>query len=318
MSAWFCILPFAGYLSAACTAAPPLAAGYVEGEYDLIAPVAVAQIAQVDVARGAHVKAGAVLVRMDQSDARLVLAKAGAALAQALSKLADLRQGRRPEEIAVLRAALASAEARASDARKALERQSNLNAKGVAAQSALDSARTRVQVEEAAVAQARANLDVARLPARPDQIAAAEAAVRQARAARDQAAWQLSQRILKAPAAGTVHDILRHPGEIAGPQSAVVSFLPDKAVKLQLFVPETALASIRPGMRLSVRCDGCGSGETATVSYVADSPEFTPPVIYSLQSRQKLSYLVEARPDPGSSRLKPGQIVDAVLPEPKR
>jgi HlyD family secretion protein len=49
------------------------------------------------------------------------------------------------------------------------------------------------------------------------------------------------------------------------------------------------------------------------VTYVADSPEFTPPVIYSLENRQKLVYLVEARPDAGAEALKPGQIVD-VLP----
>ena len=97
----------------------------------------------------------------------------------------------------------------------------------------------------------------------------------------------------------------------------MVSLLPEGAVKLRLFVPETAISAIARGSRLQVRCDGCPDGLTATVSYVADGPEFTPPVIYSLENRQKLVYLIEARPDAGSD-LKPGQIVDVALPEPGR
>ena len=62
-----------------------------------------------------------------------------------------------------------------------------------------------------------------------------------------------------------------------------------------------------------MRCDGCPPGLTATVSYVSDEPEFTPPVIYSVENRQKLVYRIEARPAADSSRLRPGQIVDVAL-----
>ena len=75
------------------------------------------------------------------------------------------------------------------------------------------------------------------------------------------------------------------------------------------------VAGIAPGAELAVRCDGCPDGLTATVSYVADEPEFTPPVIYSVESRQKLSYRVEARPGPDATLLRPGLIVDAALRE---
>ena len=75
----------------------------------------------------------------------------------------------------------------------------------------------------------------------------------------------------------------------------------------------TAEATIAPGDFLAVRCDGCPPDLSATISYIADGPEFTPPVIYSVDSRQKLVYLVEAKPADGSS-LKPGQIVDVDLP----
>jgi HlyD family secretion protein len=70
--------------------------------------------------------------------------------------------------------------------------------------------------------------------------------------------------------------------------------------------------SYQIGSRVEVSCDGCPAGVTARVSFIADEPEFTPPVIYSVESRQKLVYLIEARPDAGSV-LQPGQIVDVRL-----
>jgi HlyD family secretion protein len=72
------------------------------------------------------------------------------------------------------------------------------------------------------------------------------------------------------------------------------------------------VAHIALGSTLQVNCDGCAPGLTVEVSYIADGPEFTPPVIYSLENRQKLVYLIEARPM-GDTGLKPGQIVDVDL-----
>ena len=134
------------------------------------------------------------------------------------------------------------------------------------------------------------------------------------RAVRDSAAWQLEERDITAPANGRIDDIIRRPGEIAGPSAPILSMLPDGAVKLRLYIPETAISGIAVGDSLSVRCDGCAAGLTARVSYVSDAPEFTPPVIYSLRNRQKLVYLIEARPDREAGMLKPGQIVDVRLP----
>ncbi|WP_199262576.1 HlyD family efflux transporter periplasmic adaptor subunit, partial [Paracoccus binzhouensis] len=152
-------------------------------------------------------------------------------------------------------------------------------------------------------------LAVARLPARPDAIAAARADLAQARAERQAMEWQLQQRRLTAPAPGTVTDILRHPGELAGPSAPVLTLLPDGAVTLRFYVAEADLAALALGTRLTVGCDGCRPS-SATVSFIADEAEFTPPVIYARDARQKLVYLVEARPEPGGSALKPGQIVE--------
>jgi len=305
-----CTVPLLGTLFSGCAQPLPLASGYVEGDYVLIAPVAVTQLAQINVKRGDRVTKGEALAVAERRDARISLTGAQADLARAQSQLSNLLEGARSEEIDVIKAGLASATAQIAETEKEVERLRKLLQNGVVTQTQFDSAVTKLDVARAKKAEVEAKLAVAQLPARPYQIAAAEAAVAQAQARVDAANWQLGKRTLTAPADGIVTEILRSTGEIASPQAPVFSILPDGAVTLRLYVPEPAISQISIGTQLDVRCDGCGDNAHATVTYVSDSPEFTPPVIYSLENRQKLVYLIEARPDPDASGLKPGQVVD--------
>lgn len=313
MTGFLCALPLAASIFTACAAPEPFATGYVEGEYTLIAPVESARIDAVMVERGAQVAAGAPLVAMERQDAEIALAQARAALAQAESELANLREGKRPEEISVIEAALASARANATEAQRTAERVAALAARGAATRTDREDAETAADIARAHVTEIQANLAVARLPARDWEIRAKEAGVGRARAELDQAQWKLDQRRIAAPAAGTVQDVIRKAGEIAGPSAPVLSMLADGAVRLRLYVPEVSISAISVGSVLTVGCDGCGAGIEAQITYIADGPEFTPPVIYSLQNRQKLVYLTEARPMV-TAGLKPGQIVDVRLP----
>lgn len=296
--------------------APPATrvVGYVEGEYVRIGPIDTARIESVSVRRGERVAPGALLAELQADDARNVVAESEARLVQAQAQLANLLSGKRPEEIAVIEAAAVSAKAQEREAERALERRQDLFRRGVSTQADLDQAQTARDVAAANVRQSAANLAVARLAAREEEIKAAQNQVAQAQAALDQAKWRLGQRKLMAPAAGIVTDLVRHPGELAGPSAPALTILPDGAVKLMIYVPEALLSGTTIGTRLDVRCSGCPQGLSATVSYVSQEPEFTPPVIYSAQTRQKLVYLVEARPGGGpASRLQPGQIVDVTL-----
>ena len=315
MTIFFCTIPLLANLLPACQPPLPLAVGFVEGEHVLVAPVEITRIDSLAVRRGETVLAGSLLAEMDRRDAEIAVAQARAGLSQARSQLADLRQGSRSEEIAGLEAQAEAARARLSETERAVVRATDLAKRGIASKSQLDNALTERDVAAADMARAEAGLAASRLPARSDRIAAAEAAVDQARAALESAEWRLDQRQLVAPSAGRVTDIIRNPGEIAGPQAPVLTFLPEGAVKLRLYVPEAALSRIAPGTRLSIACDGCGEGMGGTVTYVSPDPEYTPPVIYSRESRQKLVWLVEARPDEGAKALTPGQIVDADLAE---
>ena len=97
------------------------------------------------------------------------------------------------------------------------------------------------------------------------------------------------------------------------PGGAVISLLPPGNIKVRFFVPESARSSMNVGREVGLHCDGCGEGLTARVTFVAADAEFTPPVIYSVGSREKLVWMVEAIPT-RANRLSPGQPVDVTLP----
>jgi len=282
----------------------------------LVAPVETGRILTLTKKRGDRISGNELLVQMEAADAEIAVREAEAALEQAKAQLANLKEGRRPEEMAVIEASLLSARAQAAEAKRVFDRESNLAARGINAKADLDQASTALQQADALVAQTSANLAVARLPARPMEIDAADAQVKQAEAKLADARWRLEHRRLTAPYSGIVSDIVRREGEVAGPSQPVISVLPDGAVKIRLYAAEKYLSGLTLGTRITLRCDGCGDNVRARISYIADGPEFTPPVIYSLENRQKLVYLIEARPEGDQPILKPGQIVDAVLAEP--
>ena len=298
-----------------CPASDVLAVGYVEGDYVRLAPVSVAELVEIAVRQGDRVEAGQVVARQERADAEIALAEAEAARDEAEAELANLREGSRPEEIAVTEAALEAAQVRLGEAQRQAERQTALARRDVVSQANLDTAIAERDTAQTEVKQLHAQLAVERLPARQQLVAAAESRLAGAEAAVNDARWHLDKRTLTAPVDGEVTDVFRRVGEIAGPTDPVVSILPDGAWKLVVFVGETAVAGLAPGTLLAVRCDGCPDGLTATVTYVSDEPEFTPPVIYSVENRQKLVYRVEARPGPDARALRPGQIVDVGLAE---
>jgi HlyD family secretion protein len=94
----------------------------------------------------------------------------------------------------------------------------------------------------------------------------------------------------------------------------VVRLLPPGNVKVRFFVPQAVAGGLKPGRAAVANCDGCGADVALTVSYVSSEPEYTPPVIYSNETRSKLVYLVEARPGKeDAARLRPGQPVGVTL-----
>lgn len=140
----------------------------------------------------------------------------------------------------------------------------------------------------------------------------AEAALRTARARLNSAQTRLDRRKVASPVTGTVQQIYFRPGEMVSSGRPVLAILPPGNLKLRFFVPESALPQVAYGEKVTVSCDGCARDITARVSFISRSAEYTPPVIYSLQERAKLVFLIEALPD-DPSQLRVGQPIDVAL-----
>ncbi|MBZ9936105.1 HlyD family efflux transporter periplasmic adaptor subunit [Mesorhizobium sp. BR1-1-16] len=293
--------------------ASPTVQGYVEGDFVRIGPEAIGRLVSLSVAKGQQVAAGAPLFKLDDRDERAALSQAEAERAAAAANLDDLTSGKRPEEIAVLQAQLDEAEAQQQAAQKTYTRNQALETRAVSSAAALDQARADLDAANARVDAATRNLAVARLPARPDVIDAARQTLSAREAAVAAAKTRLARRAIAAPASGLVDDTLFRVGEMVPAGSPVVSLLPPENRKVVSFLAEPQRAAVHPGDRVTLSCDGCAPGLAATVTRMASSAEFAPPVIYSTASRAKLVYRIEARPEGDALSLAPGQPLDVTL-----
>jgi HlyD family secretion protein len=88
--------------------------------------------------------------------------------------------------------------------------------------------------------------------------------------------------------------------------------LPPSNLKVRFFVNEATLPKLKFGDPVTIKCDGCGGGIPAKISFISRTSEFTPPVIYSMEERSKLVFMIEARSE-RPERLRVGQPVSVVL-----
>jgi len=123
---------------------------------------------------------------------------------------------------------------------------------------------------------------------------------------------RLARRKVFSPVEGTVEQIYFRGGEMVSAGRPVLALLPPGNLKVRFFVSEATLPQIKIDDVVNVHCDGCPSDLTAKVSFIARNSEFTPPVIYSLEERSKLVFMIEARPEQ-PERLRVGQPVSVTL-----
>lgn len=287
--------------------------GYVEGDPLLVGPKASGQVSKLAVDSGARVEQGALLFILDADTVLARRDQAAARQLQAQAQLDDLLKGKRPEEIAVVDAQIREAEARLAIAQREYERIEKLVATKVASVKAFDNARGDRDVAAAALERLKRERRSQLLPGRADAVEAARRNVAAAQAQLAEAETALRERSVYAPKAGAVQDVFFREGEVVTEGRPVVSILPPSGRKVLFYVPEADLARIKQGASVGVGCDNCPSGMTARVAFVSGEAEFTPPVIFSVQTREKLVYKVEAVPEKNAASLKPGQPVDVVL-----
>lgn len=150
-----------------------------------------------------------------------------------------------------------------ANAQQSYDRAASLRGTGAGTQANLDSAVSALRVAEARVVTSQTRLD---------------------------------RRKGFAPIAGAIQQIYFREGEMVQAQRPVLSIMPPGNMKLRFFVPETELPKLALGDEVRVTCDNCAADLTAKIYFIATTAEYTPPVIYSLDERNKLVYLIQARP----------------------
>ena len=283
--------------------------GYIEGDSLYLSAATAGRVRGLAVRRGQRVAAGTRLFLIEPDQQIAQSRQATAELEAARAQAEDARLGQRPPEIAILEADRNAAQAAEREARIALHRADALVARGIYARVRLDEARAAYQNAASQVEAARHRIEVATLGQRQEQVRAADARVAEAAARVTETGARLDTLSPVAPAAGRVEDVFYQRGEYAAANQPILSLIPDDRIYVRFFVPEEAVAAYRPGTRIRFRCDGCANGLAATISYVSPRPEFTPPILYSREARDRLVFMVEARPDNGAS-LMPGLPVD--------
>jgi HlyD family secretion protein len=304
-----------GVLAACENPAPPSWQGYVEGEFVLLASPYAGQLQKLHVKRGDTVEAGKPMFALEQQSELAARLEAEERLKSAQARLENLRVPRRAPEIDALRAELTHAQVARELSEKTLAREEALVEVGATSRARYDEARSSLERDKARVLAAQAQLNTALQPVgREPERKAAEAEVAAARAALAQAAWRQEQKSVAAPAAGVVQETYFVAGEWVPAGRPVVALLPPGNVKARFYVPQGALSALALGKQVEILCDGCPAAVPASVSFISREAEYTPPVLYSKESRAKLLFLVEARPEPAAAaRLHPGQPIDVRL-----
>lgn len=244
--------------------------GYGEGDNAFISAPQPGWVTQMKVERGSIVHRGDVLFVLDDTSQQAGRDQAAASLSAA-------------------RASLTQEQANLAYTKTELTRQDNL---------ARDHAGVPTQRDAALAAYQQSVAHIAQL----------QAQIAQMQASLSGADYSLSQRAIIAQTDGPVQDIYFRQGEFVPASTPILSILPPANVFVRFFVPETQLARVHLGQSVRISCDGC-TPVTAKISFIAQQEEFTPPVIFGVNNRDKLVFKLEARV-PGGLKIKPGQPVD--------
>ncbi len=297
--------------SAPGTDTPLTVTGYVEADLVYVAAPAAGWLTS-HVSEGDRVEIGDLLFELDTELQQARLDQATNRLRQAEAQSRDLTTGARAPEIEALQSRLAEARASLELARLTRRRLVELADQGVVAQEAADRSIANLEATQARVEAIERDIEVARLGGREATRDAAAAGVDVRAQELREAQWSLSQRQISARVAGRVEQLIHREGELVPTSAPVLALLTEGSLEVRFFLPEAELGRAQPGTRVSVRSDG-GAERTARIHFVAGEPEFTPPVIYSNESRSHLVFLVRARlEDPTGVR--PGQPVDVIVP----
>ena len=197
-----------------------------------------ASVQALHVEEGDRVKAGTLLVELEQNDARYALDQARARVTEAKSAVAT-EQSR----YATDKAALANEQSLARIASDDLERFRQLQKEGLASQAQVDAARTALEQRLLAVSARELSVEQ-----HESRMAQAEAQLASAQAAFNDVQLDLSRSRIEAPFDGLIHRVTIAVGDIVSPGTPLLGIYDPARIEVRAPVPSNALARIQAAL----------------------------------------------------------------------
>jgi HlyD family secretion protein len=211
-----------------------------------------ATVVKVLVAEGDHVKAGQLLVKLDDAEARSQAAHALAQLRSAEAALSGIKAGGTQEELLTGRSDLTKAQAEQAEAQRNLKAIQKLQQSGGASPAELEAAQSRAR---------KADADVQLLQAKVNgrysspEVARVEASAGEARAAYAAAQDLLQHSNVTAPFAGTVYQVPVKPGSYVNGGELLVQVANLEKVRVRAFVDEPEIGRLAKGQKVEIKWD---------------------------------------------------------------
>jgi HlyD family secretion protein len=245
------------------------------------------------VQEGDRVRQGQLLATLHPERLEAEVAAAEARVAAQRAALARLEVGSRPEEVRQARANVAAARARLSDAEVTFTRIQDLSVNKLISRQTLDDAQTSLDTARADLEVAQQALALAVEGPRAEDIEEARALLKASEAQLALAQEVLKDSELYAPSAGIIRDRLLEPGDMASPQTPVLTLALTDPVWVRAYAPESYLGRLAPGMSAEVSTDSYPDKTYhGWIGFISPTAEFTPKNVETTELRTRLVYQV--------------------------
>ncbi|MCA8941649.1 MAG: efflux RND transporter periplasmic adaptor subunit [Planctomycetes bacterium] len=251
------------------------------------------RLATVQVEEGDRVTAGQVVATQQSVRIEAELVAARARVTAQAAVVERFERGTRPQELAQAGARVHAAEVQVQNAQRVVERVRRTAATGAASEQSRDDAEAGLAIAEAALQVERESLALAEEGPRAEDVAQARATLESMRAEVGRLEVSLRDTELRAPSPGVVRSRVLEPGEMAGPDRAVVIVALTDPKWIRVWVPEPELGRVAPGLEVVVRSDSFGGREyPGRIGFVSPVAEFTPQHVETQELRTQLVYEV--------------------------
>lgn len=272
-------------------------------------------IAQIFVQEGDRVKKGQLLANLNTDLLEARLAETEALLLEQQQTVDKLKAGSREHEIAKVKAEYAAAKSQATTAQDTAKRLQKLLPNKLASEDDVETAQAKA---DAAIAQADAMAHALALAVegpRQEDIAIAEAQLKAKQASVMIAKQHLQDASLYSPADGVIRNRILEPGDMATPQSTILTLAMIDPVWVRAYVPETDLGKIAIGFKAQIFSDSFPDKfYQGWIGYLSPTAEFTPKNVQTPELRARLVYSLRVYACNPQDELRLGMPVTVKIP----